>query len=333
MDLNRNIQNYRPLQVIALLLLVSCGRYSLPEIRQSRLQLGTTVTITVLHADEAAARSAVESAFDEIERIEKLFSSYDEGSEIWRLNHEGAIEPDPEIVHLFEQAVHYHRISGGAFDITVQPLIELFDDSFSRGGGPPSRQEIEEVLEAVGSEKIEITGENIRLPYGTKVTLGGIAKGYAIDRAVEVLRGRGIEYGLVDAGGDMRAIGPREGAPWRVALQNPRGRQEYLAVILLEDLAVATSGDYERYFDPEKEFHHIIDPRTGYSATELISVTVVAGTALEADAIATAVFVSGASHGMELVGELEGVEALIVTSGGKILISEGMDDILLSIER
>lgn len=308
----------------ALLLLASCGRDSLSEIIETRLQLGTTVTITILHADEALARSAMGAAFNEIERIERLMSSYDENSEIWRLNNVGVIDSDPDIIHVLERARHFYQISDGAFDITVQPLLELFDVSFSQKGRSPSHSEIEAVLEKGGFDRIKITDDRIYLPEGMKVTLGGIAKGYAIDCSVAVLQGWGVEHGLVNAGGDMRSIGSKGGMPWTVALQNPRDRQDYIAVLLLEDSAVATSGDYERFFDPEKKFHHIIDPRTGYSAAELMSVTIVAETALEADALATAVFVSGASQGMELVESLGNVEALIITADGRILVSTGL---------
>ncbi len=307
-----------------ILFAASCSSSTIPEIQQTRLQLGTSVSITVINENNELAERAVEAAFAEIERIERLMSSYDEKSMISVLNSKGSIEADSEIVDILEKARYFHQISAGAFDITVEPLLRLFDASFSERSEPPSDVEIQAALQMVGFNRIEVTSDRIYLPDGMKITLGGIAKGYAIDHAVAVLKEHGIEQGLVNAGGDMRSIGSKGENPWRIALQNPRNGSEYIAVLPLDDSAVATSGDYERYFDPDRRFHHIIDPRTGYSATKLMSVTIVTETALDADALATAVFVSGAVDGMMLVNRMENIEALIITSEGNIITSEGL---------
>jgi thiamine biosynthesis lipoprotein len=307
-----------------ILFVASCGSITLPEIRQTRLQLGTTVSITVIENNSELAEHAVNDAFAEIDRIELLMSSYDERSEISILNSEGSIEPDAEIVHLLERAAYFHQISAGAFDITVEPLLRLFNMSFGEGSAPPSDGEIQAALQMVGFDRIEVTSDRISLPDGMKITLGGIAKGYAIDRAVTVLQEHGIQQGLINAGGDMRSIGTNGEDPWKIALQNPRNSNDLIAILPLIDSAMATSGDYERYFDPDKRFHHIIDPRTGHSATELISVTIVAESALDADALATAVFVSGAQKGMALVNSMKNVETLIITSEGNIITSDGL---------
>ncbi len=307
-----------------ILFAASCSSSTIPEIQQTRLQLGTSVSITVINENNELAERAVEAAFAEIERIERLMSSYDEKSMISVLNSKGSIEADSEIVDILEKARYFHQISAGAFDITVEPLLRLFDASFSERSEPPSDVEIQAALQLVGFDRIEVTSDRIYLPDGMKITLGGIAKGYAIDRAVAVLKEHGIEQGLVNAGGDMRSIGSKGENPWRIALQNPRNGSEYIAVLPLDNSAVATSGDYERYFDPDRRFHHIIDPRTGYSATKLMSVTIVTETALDADALATAVFVSGAVDGMMLVNRMENIEALIITSEGNIITSEGL---------
>lgn len=309
-------------------LTTSCGSGRLQELKLPRLQLGTTVTITVLHTDEASARIAVEAAFDEMERIEQIMSVYDKESLISHLNRTGKLEgrdADPEILYILQKAHDFSRLSEGAFDITVKPLLDLYQGAFSERGEPPGPDEIERALQRVGFKRVAVMGGTITLQEGTQITLGGIAKGYAIDRAVSILQERGIEHGLVDVGGDMRSFGSKNGEPWNIALQNPRDRNDYAAFIPLREGAVATSGDYERYFDREREYHHIVDPRTGYSATGLISVTIVAATALEADALATAVFVLGATGGMELVRSLEGVEALLITEEGQILASRGLD--------
>ncbi len=306
------------------LLLSACAPGPLEEVTETRWLLGTSVTITVLHEDLAEARSAIGSAFDEIARLERLLHTGGEGSEVARLNREGRIAAGPELLHLIGKAIEYHRLGGGSFDMTVQPLLDLYGESFGVKGRPPTEEEIERVLGFVGTERIGISGKTVTLDPGMKITLGGIAKGYAIDRAVSTLAERGVTRGLVNAGGDMRALGSRMDRPWNIALQNPRDRTDHVAILPLAGKAVATSGDYERFFEPTKKFHHIVDPRTGYSAGKLISATVVASGALDADALATTVFVLGPEAGMKLVDGMEGVEALLITAGREILKSTGL---------
>jgi len=221
-------------------------------------------------------------------RVDHLMSTWRETSQVSRLNREGRVAAGPELIHVLEQARTVSKISGGAFDITVKPLLDLFTRSFEEDGQPPAPPELETCLRLVDYRQIVIEGDQVSLPSGVEISLGGIAKGYAIDLAVAALQRGGIDHGLVNAGG------------------------------------VATSGDYERFFDAEKEWHHLIDPRTGGSAAGIVSVTVTAGSALDADALATAVFVLGEIDGLALVEELEGVEALLVTDGGVIAASTGM---------
>lgn len=314
-----------PLSLFLLCLVASCGSNRPVEISRTRHQLGTTVTLTVIHTREDRGLKAIAAAFDEVERIERLMSSYDRESEVSRLNAEGRIDADPELVGLVEKALHFSQLSGGAFDISIQPLLELFETTFGERGGPPAVGEVEAARALVGFDRISVSGNTISIAGGMRVTLGGIAKGYALDRAVSVLREHGVERALVNAGGDMRALGEGMEGPWRIALQNPRDRGDYLAVLPLSGMAVATSGDYERYFDPEMEYHHIIDPRTGLSAKGLISVTIVAPSAVEADALATAVFVLGRGKGMELVESLDDVEAMVITSEREVVVSSGLE--------
>ena len=219
-------------------------------------------------------------------------------------------------------------LSRGAFDITVKPVLEVYDRAFDRWERVPTESEIDSVRTALGFERVTVEGQTITLAPGTRLDLGGLAKGYIIDRAVTALRRAGISDGLVDAGGDIRAFGSNNGEPWRIALQNPRDPADFLAVIELTDRSVTTSGDYERYFDPEREYHHIIDPRTGRSATVLISATIVADLALDADALSTSVFVLGPDEGLALVEELAGIEALLITRDREIITSTGMADFI-----
>jgi len=310
--------------LILAILLLSCGPNPRQELTETHKLLGTAVTITVNHDDPAAAQRAAAAAFAEIERIERLFSTHDEESEISRLNRDGAVRASAETLFAVEEALRFGRISSGAFDMTVMPLLDLYRESFSAKGRAPGKDEIERALALVDPGGVIIEGDTISLRRGMKITLDGIGKGYVIDRAIEVLIDHGIGSALVNAGGDMRCLGEKEGRPWKIALQNPRDRRECVAVLSLTDRAVATSGDYERYFDPDKKFHHIIDPRTGQSAAELISVTVTAATALEADALATAIFVLGPEKGFDLAERLPGVEAFLITREREIEATPGL---------
>jgi thiamine biosynthesis lipoprotein len=287
--------------------------------------MGTFVTITVISNDEGKAENAINLAFKEMERVESLLSEYKLKSEVSLLNKNGFLNNASEdLLDNIKKAMYYSELSDGAFDITVKPILELYKNSFKIKKRAPTEEEINETLVLVNYKNIEIKGRRIKfLNDEVKITLGGIAKGYAIDRAMGVLQENGIKHGLVNAGGDMRAIGDKNGQPWRIALENPRNKSQYIAIIYLENESVATSGDYERYFDPEKKFHHIVNPKTGHSARELISVTIIAENAIDADALATSVFVLGYKKGLQLIENLDNVEGLLITKDRKIIKSSG----------
>ena len=314
--------------ILIALLLTSCNQiYNSPNKTETTKELmGTTVTITVYNEDKQLANQAIEQAFKEIERIENILSGYKNTSEVYQLNENKEIKASNELIYVLGKSLRYGDLSRGAFDITVQPILDLYKYSFLELKRPPTDQEIKQSLNSVGYEKIYIKNNNIKFTDpNTKITLGAIAKGYIIDKAIETLKQNSIEHALVNAGGDMRAIGTKLKEPWNIALQNPRNKQDYIAIIPLDNKAVATSGDYERYFDDNKEFHHIVDPRTGYSATELISVTVITDKAIDADALATSVFVLGKGEGLKLINSLENTEALIITKDKEIFKSDAFD--------
>jgi thiamine biosynthesis lipoprotein len=218
--------------------------------------------------------------------------------------------------------LHFASISGGAFDPTVKPLVDLWMEKVRAWGRLPTTGELSKALALVGWQNLVIDEHKGRarfLKQGMAITLGGIAKGYAVDRAVEVLKDSGIERALVDIGGDIRGFGPKT---WRIAIQHPRDEYEWLEVIDLKNSAVATSGDYRQFFLlGERRVHHILDPKTGEPADAVMSVTVVARNCLDADALTTLVFVLGPEKGKELLDSLE-VPGLIVDSAGQIIMSE-----------
>ncbi|RZN37637.1 MAG: FAD:protein FMN transferase, partial [Methanosarcinales archaeon] len=261
----------------------------------------------------------------EVYGIEHLMSHTVNGSEVMELNENGfLVNASPELCYVIDVSRRFSELSNGSFDITVLPVIDLWKTRI-RAGSPPTSGEINETLKLVNYKNISIENGGIYFSHQSMgVTLGGVAKGYAVDRAIEVLREHNIHHAIVNAGGDIRTIGFKtENDPWRVALQNPVDKTEYITIINLIDRSVATSGNYERYFSEEARASHIINPKTGYTADDLLSATIITENATDADALATAVFVLGEMGGMGLIESLCGVEGLIITGDRRILRSRG----------
>lgn len=312
--------------VVLIILSSSCVSSSQEPIRVSETKnlLGTYATITIVGPDRIQAKESIGLAFEEIVRLEDIFSTYKNGTPLYKLNQEGILENvDEEILFVFEKSSYYSELSDGAFDITVKPVLDLYSKTFGEFRRPPTEAEVRETLELVNYKNVLIEeGEISFKREGMSVTVDAIAKGYIIDKAIEVLKNNGIDNALVDIGGDIRAFGaPDKDGAWKVALQNPRNESDYITVIAVNDKAVATSGDYERYFVENKSAHHIVNPKTGYSATELISVTIISEKAIDADALATAVFVLGPERGISLINSIEQVGGLIITENRTIMKS------------
>jgi thiamine biosynthesis lipoprotein len=267
------------------------------------------VCIKVYDPDQALARNALEKAFEAMAQIEALASTFTK-SELTDLNRNGRALLAPELRKLLKAALEIAAASDGAFDPTIYPLIELWG-FYAHEGKVPDSFRIEEVRGQVDYHKVELKGDSVWLAPLTRIDLAGIAKGYAVDQAVSVLKASGVSSGLVDGGGDIRVFGPRR---FKIGVKHPRG-EGTIRIIELQDRAVATSGDYENYFiSGGNRYHHIIDPKTGYPARGCISVTVVAPEAVLADGLATAAFVLGPDKGRRLVESL-GCECFIVTEG------------------
>jgi len=296
-------------------------------VKGTHVAMGTVVTIQVPTVDVGTAREAIKEAFREIDRVESLMTTEDPASEIYRLNHSGTqwVELSAEVIYILKKANEYSILTDGHFDVTIKPLVDFWMEEVKRSGRMPTGGELTAVLELVDYSDLVIDEENNRARFsreGMGVTLGGIAKGYAVDRACDVLRSKGIEDALVDIGGDMRAIGS---ASWNIGIADPRVEGELLGVLELENMAIATSGDYRRYhLIGAERIHHIIDPRSGQPAEGCISVTVVARDSLTADALSTAVFVMGPERGRALL-DLMGLGGLIVDANGEITTSEYWD--------
>lgn len=289
--------------------------------------LGTCVSITLLARDDRWAGQAAEAAFAEIDAIEDALSLYRHGSDLRRLNRDGVLNnPDPRLVEVLRYAVQVSQASRGAFDVTVQPLWELYA-SARRAGKLPGEADIAAARDRVDWRGVEIAERQIRFhDRRTQVTLNGIAQGYAADRAGAVLRKYGIEHALIDAG-ELAARGRNDASAWRVGVQHPDQADAYVAVAQLENRALATSGDYSTTFSDDRRHHHLLDPATGCSPGQLASVSIAAPTAMEADALSTACFVLGVDDALTLLQTRAGCDALFVTKEQRMIATPGFPQV------
>ena len=298
-------------------------RASLHRVRVSRTQLGTLVTVTVLHPSAEDGHALIAGTFAEIERLEGILSRHRPATPVAHLNRDGVVRDAPaEMVHVVARALDYARRSDGAFDPTVAPVLNLYLARFAEGASPPTEAELVAAHQLVDWRELHVDGTTIGLARpGMAVTLDGIAKGYVVDRAVAALRERGAERVLVQASGDMAAAGS-EHDPWAVAIQDPHVPEGTLGVVALSR-SIASSGDYMQSFTPDRRLHHIIDPRTGRSPERASGTTVLAPTALDADAASTTAFVLGPEAGIAFLETLDGVEGVLVSKEGERLATKG----------
>ncbi len=304
-----------------------CNYKTYQRFDQTREMMGTFINISVYALDEEHANSAMDAAFEKIGQIEAIATIFSEHSEASFLNQYGHINnPSEHLGRLITESKNYYHISGGAFDITVQPILELWQAGLWQEPAEAQQEKLDRSMHLVGSDQIIVGSDMIEFEKeNMKITLGGIAKGYAVDRAIQVLKQEGIKYGLVNAGGDIMTRGQKpDGSYWTIALENPDNRDEKIAVFEIANKAVATSGNYERYFDPDRQAHHIIDPRSGYASDQCISTTIISNSCMDADALSTSIFVLGPDEGIELVNRLSGVEALIIDNERNIYKSNGI---------
>lgn len=302
----------------------SCSGGEQSVFRETKLLMGTVVEIAVVGQSGERSRDAIREALEEIARVDELVSTFKQGSVVSRLNREGAIgkvSVGKEVFFLIRAAAAISEASGGAFDITVGPIVKLW--GFESGGARPSEVILGKVLPLVGYRNLNYDENSYAVGFktsGMQIDLGAMAAGWAADLAIEKLKARGITAAIVDAGGELRVIGSKPGGiPWRIGVQDPRSPGELLMTFDLGDTAVATSGDYERFFmDGGVRYHHILDPATGMPARGCRSVTVLAPTAAEADACSTAAFVLGPERGIAFLRSRPGVRGFIVDEDGDL---------------
>lgn len=291
--------------------------------------MGTLARVVAVADDSNAAEKSIEAAFAEIENVERRMSKYKSDSEISELNRDGfarAVKVSKSTYEVIEKSIEFSRLSGGAFDVTVGPLMDLWH-SAEEANSLPTDAELQQARSKVGYDKLilDANEDSIRFAAeGMKVDLGGIAKGYAVDRAVEAMRKSGATGGMVVIGGEIHCFGlpPTGQKNWRIGLQDPEKAKDGfdagtpLLVLHLTDAAVSTSGHYRRFATiGGKRYSHIVDPESGYSSESLASVTIICPSSIDADALATAVCVMGAEKGLALIKTMLNVEAILVTSG------------------
>ena len=290
--------------------------------------MGTRVAVELWSEDAALAERAMAAVIDEMRRTDELMSTYKPESQLSQVNahaYEHAVTVDPEIIEVVTRSFEFSRMSDGAFDITYASVGYLYD---YRAHRHPTGEQISTALAAVDWRQVQVDpkANTIRfLKPGMRIDLGGIAKGYAVDRSIEILRRLGVGHAMVNAGGDTRLLGDRRGKPWIVGIRDPRADGRMVTRLPLEDEAISTSGDYERYFEEDGvRYHHILVPGTGKSAREVRSVTILGPDATTTDGLSTTVFVLGVERGMQLVGRLPGIEAVVVDKDGHIYYSDGL---------
>ena len=291
--------------------------------------MGTTARVEIWTTDSAQAQPLVELAFKELRRIDHLLSPYKPASALSRVNQSAGdpvgVQISPEFFHLLQRALAFSVETTGRFDITFASVGHRYN---FRDKSRPTVEEMTPLLDAIDYRHIQLLTASsqviLRHPK-TRIDLGGIAKGYAVERAASLLQRQGVQYAQVTAGGDTRFIGDRRGRPWRVGIRDPRQEGTTVAVLPLEDEAMSTSGDYERFFiEDGQRYHHIINPKTGLSAEGVQSVTVIGPDATVTDALSTSVFVMGIDHGLRLINSRSAYEAVVVGRTGSLFFSNGL---------
>jgi len=293
--------------------------------------MGSRFDITVVANNQQEANQYINTAIAEIKRIEKIISSWDANSETSKINQNAGIKPvkvSAELFHLIERAKQIAKLTDGAFDISYASMDKIwkFDGSMTQ---MPSAQKIKQSVAKVGYQNIILNTHNqtvfLKLK-GMKIGFGGIGKGYAADSAKKLLISKGVKAGIINASGDMNTWGKQpNGQEWQVAITNPMNKNKAFALLPISNKAVVTSGNYEKYVNfGGKRYTHIINPKTGYPASGIVSVSVFSKSAELADALATSVFVMGVDVGLNRINQLPQVECIIIDDNGGIHTSKNI---------
>ena len=294
----------------------------------ARPMMGTEVSVWLWHEDEEAGQRLVSAVFDEASRIDELMSTYKDASRISDINRNAADEPvfaEPELFRLIREALDISVLTRGAFDITYDSVGKHYDFRQRRR---PDQQTTDSERQLIDYRLVELNDVASTVHFlkeGVRINLGGIAKGYVVERGVEILRQNGIENAIVTAGGDSRLLGDRRGRPFMMGIRDPRDDDKVAISVPLEDEAISTSGDYERFFEEDGvRYHHIIKPSTGTPASGVHSATVFGPNAVMTDALSTSVFVMGVDLGLKMIAGLPDYESIVIDADGQIFYSDGL---------
>ena len=321
-------------QLLALLLMLWLSPNSIAEWYEDSADImGTRVSVELFHGDKVVAEQAMAAVMSQMRSVDAAMSPQLASSELSNINQFAARHPvvvSDALFSLIDKALFYSRISEGAFDISFASVGQFYNYRQSQA---PAQDVVKAQLSAIDYRLIVLdhTLHSIYFKHPQLcIDLGGIAKGYAVDQAIKLLQERGISSAIVSAGGDSRIMGDRQGNPWVIGIRHPRRPGEYAVRIPLVDTAISTSGDYERfYMQGETRIHHILNPDTGQSASEVQSVSILTPLAVDSDALSTTVFVLGVQEGLKLVNGMKGADAIIIDGQGKLHYS---DDLLRAVK-
>lgn len=325
----------KTMSVTILMLVVSIAEITLAEpatVKRTQMLMGTLVQVTAVASDKPHAQEAAAAALAEIRRLEMLLSTWIPTSELSRVNAAAGHEPikvSPETFLVLKRSLEIAKLTDGGFNIALGPAVDAW--SITEHARIPDSSELDALQPLVDLSQLRLdeqAGTVFLARQGMRIDVGGIGKGFAADRAVAVMKAAGAVAGVVALSGDIKTFGLLpDGRRFLFGIQHPRKEDEVLARLELQDEAISTAGDYERYFERDGVlYHHILDPHTLQPARRCQSVTVVAAEGILADGLDTGIFVMGPERGMELVERLPGVEAVIVDSDGKIRVSSGLKD-------
>jgi len=294
----------------------------------ARPMMGTEVSVRLWADDVARGEELVGQVFAEVERINLLMSTYIDDSRISEINRRAADEPvvaGAELFQLIRRSLDISVLTLGAFDITYDSVGQHYD---FRNRERPDVETVAAERKLIDYRFVQLDQADGTISFarqGVRINLGGIAKGYVVERGVEILRMAGVEHAIVTAGGDSRLLGDRRGYPWMVGIRDPRNDGQVAISVPLEDEAISTSGDYERYFEEAGvRYHHIISPSTGLPAAGVHSATVFGPDAVITDALSTSVFVMGVDQGLRLIATLPDYESIVIDDKGRIYYSDGL---------
>lgn len=324
-------------------LLIGCDskeNQSNDPLAKSNYMLGTQVNITLYDSQD---EKIIDEAFDRIREIEaKMSINNEQPSEITKLNEASGIQEvklSEDTFYVLEKGRYYSQLSGGEFDITIGPIVKLWNIGTPNAAIPDSNL-LSEKLNLVDYNKLSLNKDNFTAKLelrGMIVDLGGIAKGYAADEVAVILKKHGVEHAIINLGGNILALGTNVNKqPWKIGIQDPYSpRNDYMGIVQVADKSVVTSGIYERYFEENgKRYHHILEPKTGFPADNgLAGVSIITDKSIDADGLSTSTFLLGVDKGMELIESLDNTEAIFITTDKKVYLSSGLKGIFTLVNK